>query len=372
MTSRERLLTALRRGRPDRVPVTLYGQSPYNDDWATREPSYAPLLELERELGDSIVFVPMQFPILLGDPNVATGTEVRHSDGTVVRTTRLETPKGPLQTTTRRDPGLMTNWQVEPLIKTDEDIERVLALPDPPAEVDVRRIRELEQRVGERGVLLFSIGDAIGHVVGLFDFEDFVLRCHSDDGPVRALLDKAQTLVLRAIRAIGPHVKEAIFRFWGPEYCGAPLMDPHVFFPRYVIEQDRQATQAVHETGNFSVIHAHGRLRDILDMIAQTGADGLEPLETLPIATADVTLEEVKQRLGSRMCLMGAVQALTLESGTPQQVREEVRQAIRVGGAGGGFIVLPTSGPFMVPLDPRVLANARAMFEAVHEFGWYE
>ena len=372
MTSRERLLMALGGGRADRVPVTIYEHSAFNDDWPNHAESYGPLLELEAEYGDSFVRAPMEdCPIFLGDPNNVSGSEERHSDGTIVNTAEIDTPQGKLRSVTRRDPELMTNWQVEPLIKTDEDIERVLAIPDSPAEVDVQRIRDLAARVGDEGILCFSVGDAVGHVVGLFDFEDFVMRCYTDDGPIRALIDKAQALVLRAIEKFGAQVERAVFRLWGPEYCGAPLMDPHVYFPRYVIEQDRQATRAIHDSGNISIIHCHGKLKDILDMIGEIGADGLEPIETLPMATADVTLQEVKDRLGGKMCLMGAVQAFTLETGTCEDMRQQVREAIEVAAGGGGFILLPTAAPFMVPLDARCLANCEVMYRAAHEFGQY-
>lgn len=369
MTPRERLLTVLRRERPDRVPVTIYGYSQYDDAWYNSEPSYAPLIELETRYGDSFVTAPIDCPVFLGDPNVVHGQEEVHPDGSVVMTTEIDTPKGKLRAVSRRDPGLMTNWQVEPLVKSDEDIDRLLSMPDPPAEVDARRIADLEARVGEGGILCFSVGDALGHVVGLFDFEDFVMRCYTDDGPIRALLDKAQGQVLRAIHTIGPLVKNAAFRLWGPEYAGAPLMDPSVYFARYVVDRDREATGAIHATGNFCVIHCHGRLRDLLDMIADIGADTLEPIETLPMSTADVTLAEVKERIGDRMCLMGAVQSLTLETGTPEDVRREVREAIETAAHDGGFVLLPTSPPFMVPLARRSLENLQAMYRAAHEFG---
>jgi len=369
MTSRERLLTALKGGVPDRVPVTMYEHSLYNDGWATREPSYAPLLELERRYGDSFVRAPIDVPIFLEDPNTVTGLEEKHADGSIVRTTELDTPKGKLRSISRRDPGQMTYWQIEPMIQSDDDIERFLSLPQGPAEVNVARLRELEQRVGDNGILLFSLGDAIGHIVGLFDFEDFVMRAAVDDGPILELLDKAQQQVLRAIRMIGEVVDDACFRLWGPEYCGAPLMNPKVYFPKYVLAQDTEATELIHATGNFSVIHAHGKLKDILDMIAETGADALEPIETLPLTSADVSLTEVKERVGEQMCLMGSIQAVTLECGTPEQMRQQVRESIEAAARGGGFVLLPTAAPFMVPLDPRTLANAEAMYLAAHEFG---
>ena len=78
MTSRERLLTVLRGGRPDRVPVTIYEHSPFSDDWPNREPSYAPLIELEARFGDSFVRAPIDCPVFLGDPNVVRGTIKAH------------------------------------------------------------------------------------------------------------------------------------------------------------------------------------------------------------------------------------------------------------------------------------------------------
>ncbi len=373
MTPRERLTIVLQRGTPDRVPVTLYEFAPYNiEEWFNQEPSYAPLIELERQSGDSFVRAPLDdCPVLLGDPNNVHGSTARHEDGTVVQTTEIDTPKGRLRGVSRRDPGLMTNWQIEPLIKSDEDIERVLSMPDPPCCANEPRLRELERRVGDGGMLLFSLGDALGHVVGLFDFEDFVLRCAADDGPIRALLEKVQVQVLRAIRAYNQVVSGACIRLWGPEYAGAPLMNPRTYFRRYVVEQDKQATAAIHAGGNFSVIHCHGRLRALLDMILETGADALEPIETLPMNTADVTLAEVKNKLAGRICVMGAVQALTLETATPEEMRQDVREAIEVAGPGGGFVLLPTSTPFMIPLQPRCLTNARIMFETAREFGGY-
>jgi hypothetical protein len=373
MSPRQRLLTALRRGMPDRVPVTIYEHSPYNDDWPNRDPSYAPLLELERAYGDSFVFLPTAFPVFWNDDDETRVRTVRTqaADGSVVRDVTIDTPAGPLHSVFRRDPGLMTSWQVEHFIKSDADIARVLSLPDPPLHFDPAAIRAWTRRVGEGGVLCPNPGDAVGRVVGLFDYSDFVLRCRKDDGPIRALLDKAQEQLLRAVRAIGPAFQDAAFRLWGPEYCGAPLMNPRTYFRRYVVERDKALTQAIHDSGNLSVIHCHGMLGGVLDMIVETGADALEPLETLPMPTADVTLAEIKRRVGDRLCLMGAVQARTLETGTPAELRAEVQAALQSGAPGGGFVLLPTSAPFMTPLTPRCLENAGMMYHTAHELGRY-
>ena len=371
MTSRERLLTALRGRQPDRVPVTMYECSPLNDDWFCREPSYAPLVELERAQGDIFVWPPYDVPLLLGGAERHHAERRTEPDGTIFTTTTIDTPKGPLRAVSKREPSLMTHWSIEPFIKDDADVARVLSIPLAPISEQGPALRARAARLGDAGVFLFGIGDAIGHVVGLFDYEAFARRCVKDDGPIRALLEKAQELVLRGIRVLGGTMRDAVFRLWGPEYCGAPLLNPRIYFKRYVVEQDRAATELIHATGNLSIIHCHGRLRALLEMIAATGADGLEPIEMLPLQTADVTLADVKERIGDRLCLLGGMPALTLERGTPDDVRAQVRQSIAEGAAGGGFIFLPTSTPFMVPLTPQCLENARAYYDAVHTYGVY-
>ncbi len=366
LTSRERLLTAIRGGKPDRVPVTIYEVSPFGDEWYHREPSYESLVRLQREYGDSFLWVPIGAPVFQGDPNAMHGRDERRADGSVVRTTTIETPKGEVRGVSRRDAGLMTHWRVEPLVKSDEDIERLLSISDPPVRVSADAIRGAERRAGDRGVLVFSIGDAIGHVVGLFDFEDFVLRCYEDDSLVRELIAKAQRQLCKCAVAIGRVVSDACVRLWGPEYCGAPLMNPDRFFHDYVVEPDKQLTDLIHETGNLSVIHCHGRLAQLLEPILEIGPDGLEPLETLPVTTADVTMAEIKQRIGSRMCLMGGMQAVTLECGSVEQVTQQAEGAVRDGAPGGGFVLLPTSMPVHVPLDEKTVRNYEAMFRVAH------
>jgi len=348
------------------VPVTTYEISPFGQAWYHHEPSYKPLIQLERRYGDSFVWAPTSPVIAPVDPSATHVQDVAEADGTVRHTMVLTTPKGELRSVWQRDPARMTHWRIEPMIKSDEDIARVLSLPDTPPAVDPERIRALQRQAADQAVLLFSIGDAIGHVAGLFDFEEFVMRCYEDDSLVRELLAKVHKQLCEQVKAIGRVVREACFRLWGPEYCGAPLMDPDRFFQEYVVQPDRELTDWIHETGNLSIVHCHGRLRQLLEPILQIGADALEPLETLPMTTADVTMAELKQRLGAHMCLMGGMQAPTLERGTPEQVADQAETAIREGAGDGGFVLLPTAAPVHIPLDEATIRNYEVMFRVAH------
>ena len=180
------------------------------------------------------------------------------------------------------------------------------------------------------------------------------------------MLDRASRYLGDLVDALGAEFQDACFRFWGPEYCGAPLMNPHTHFRDLVVDRVRPLVDRVHASGNLAVLHCHGRLDALLEPILDTGCDVLEPLELLPVSTADVTLAEVRRRVGDRMCLAGGMQAIDLDTGTPALVRQRVGRIVEEAGM-TGVIVLPTSTPLQVPLPPAIAANYEAMFEAAAE-----
>jgi hypothetical protein len=64
---------------------------------------------------------------------------------------------------------------------------------------------------------------------------------------------------------------------------------------------------------------------DVLDDIVATGADGLNPIETV----AGMSLKEVRQRY-PRLFLAGGIDmSQLLSNGTPEEVKEVCRQAIQ-------------------------------------------
>jgi len=374
MTSRERLLAALRRRPVDRLPVSLYEFHPFGGCWAADEPSYRPLLDAQSRCGDAFVFAPADAN-LFGDPWSAGAGGGRgdgekpvsvtvDAAGRTVRT--IATPRGPLTSVTRRDPGIVTTWTLKHFIETREDAERFLSIPYAFRAPDVAALQALEAAVGARGVLVFSIGDPLGNVVGLCEYAFFVETAAADPGIVEAMRDLASRYLGDLLDALGPAFRDACFRFWGPEYCGAPLMDPRRHFRRRVVDRLAPLVGKVHDAGNLAVLHCHGRLDAILEMIAETGCDALEPLEVLPVKTADVTLADVRRRVGDRMCLAGGMQAVDLDTGTPELVRSRVRRIVDEAGT-TGVIVLPTSTPLPVPLPPAIAANYDAKFEAAAE-----
>jgi uroporphyrinogen decarboxylase len=81
-----------------------------------------------------------------------------------------------------------------------------------------------------------------------------------------------------------------------------------------------------------------------------------------------LTMEKVKHLVGDKVCLAGNIDcAHLLPHGTPEQVREAVRQAIADAASGGGYI-LTSSNSIHSSCKPE---NFVAMVEAAREFGQY-
>jgi uroporphyrinogen decarboxylase len=102
----------------------------------------------------------------------------------------------------------------------------------------------------------------------------------------------------------------------------------------------------------------------LLDDIREAGVDTI-----IGVDPAQWDLEVARQKLGGHVCLWGGVNGhLTVEMGTPERVRAEVKRAIQVLGAGGGFILSPVDN--IREYTPTAQANIAALIdEWVHITG---
>jgi uroporphyrinogen decarboxylase len=143
----------------------------------------------------------------------------------------------------------------------------------------------------------------------------------------------------------------------------APLISPR-HFAEFVNPYNRKLVERAKELGLKVVRHSDGNLWRLLDILLETGYDGLNPLE--PHAAMD--LRKVKEYCGDRICLLGNIDCLELlPHGTPDQVDAAVRQAIEDASAGGGLIIC-SSNSLHPGVDPE---NCIAMFEATKKYGVY-
>ncbi|MCS7222083.1 MAG: uroporphyrinogen decarboxylase family protein [Anaerolineae bacterium] len=113
-------------------------------------------------------------------------------------------------------------------------------------------------------------------------------------------------------------------------------------------------------------IHSCGSVAALIPDFIEAGFDILNPVQT---SAADMDPQWLKERFGDRIVFWGGGvdTQRTLPFGTPEQVRAEVRERIRIFGRGGGFVFNTIHN-----VQARVpVQNLLALYEAVREYGQY-
>ena len=112
------------------------------------------------------------------------------------------------------------------------------------------------------------------------------------------------------------------------------------------------------------IYHSDGNLMEIMDDLLDIGIDGLNPIEPL----AGMELGVLRRRYGKNLILVGGIDcSQLLPLGTPEHIREGVKEAMRVAAPGGGFFIGSSSE--IVPATP--VENILAFYAACQEFGKY-
>ena len=107
--------------------------------------------------------------------------------------------------------------------------------------------------------------------------------------------------------------------------------------------------------------HSEGSIEPIIDDLIEIGVNALNPLQP-----EHMDARQVRERYGSRLALWGTVGSQTLFShGTPQQIENEVR--LRVETLGRAGLILCPAYDIDEPDIPR--ENIAAFLDAVHRYG---
>lgn len=111
--------------------------------------------------------------------------------------------------------------------------------------------------------------------------------------------------------------------------------------------------------------HTCGSIKPIIGDMIECGLDILNPLQP---DVKDMDRPELKRLFGDRLTFHGSISIQrTVPFGTPEDIRNEVKERFETLGAGGGFIFCTAHN---LQADTPV-ENVLALFEAYREFGRY-
>jgi len=125
--------------------------------------------------------------------------------------------------------------------------------------------------------------------------------------------------------------------------------------------------QWVHQHTNYKIfLHSCGSIYNYIETLIDAGIDILNPVQT---SAANMEPRRLKEKFGGRIVFWGGGcdTQRTLPFGTPEEVREHVKERIEIFAPGGGFVFTQVHN-VQANTPPE---NIVAMLEAANEFGKY-
>ena len=355
MTSRERLLAAIRREEVDRVPCVIS----FNPLYPSQRTSWNFPWSQEASIEERTAYQVEQLGL---DQVVAMGVEVCCPDEGVTSRVWIgdgllhkvwDTPAGRMHASVKynelwahgEDIPLMSDFNVghfvEPWIQTEQDLEclrHVLRWDESGRTQEAARsyydrMRRLADRYG-LAVLAMS-GEGMTGAMKMMGAEPLCAMVVEDPALVEAFLDLEHETNVKTIDLLGRWGVDIVLRngfYETADFYGPAMLE------RFVGPRLRREASAARAAGLLSSYTIHTGLMPILDYLAGLTVDSLFGID---IAFHDLPLERVRDRLGDgKSFWIGPSSTFHLWSG-PQATREAVRRVFEVFAERPGFILSP-------------------------------
>lgn len=380
-TSRTRIAAAMRRERPDRVPVMcqpalgfVLRQLPELDPidvWHNHDGALARgFCAVSQRFGFDGVLIPAVGAAPLDERTVAR-IDRANPEGPVVYF-----KNGDSCVYCRNDLPRYTHAVPPEREITDLDPAAVaerLAYHPPSTRLRMWIAPDAAGRVAELRQARAFVGPDVSVHGALYSPEDYLIDLMGADGAMIALLtepEKCRELLQRFARAVAGHAREQIAAGADALNVSAPWSGQNFMSPamyRDLIAPAQAVLVAAARAGGVpSYCHTCGAIGDRLETIIDTGFDGIECLDPPPLG--NVELADAVRRIGHRAFIKGNIDPVhTLLKGTPDQVRADVIRRIEIGMQAPGFIL--STACAIAPDTPA--GNVMLLRELVERYGRY-
>ncbi len=221
-------------------------------------------------------------------------------------------------------------------IKTAERFEHsAIFIHDNPGtpEECLKIVDAIREKSGDK-YFLMRHGDATFSIPDGIAMYDFSYRIADEPEKLHAEAAKMVDDAVQRAEAMAKHGGLDGFALCA-DYClnTGPFLSPRLF-SEFVTPYLAKLIKAYRDMGFYVIKHTDGNIMPIIDQLVQTQPHALHSID--PQAGVDIAY--VKKTYGDQICIIGNVNCGLLDTGTEEQVTDNVRYALRSGMPGGGYI----------------------------------
>lgn len=407
MTAKQRILTALERGRPDTIPVSPFivmrfayrmtgrkdwrgffqthkkiGTTPFNmkipiNFDVNLKPGWSKSIDkmvgseksrVDQMQGKAPFWGDISGP-LYDDPEAEERWQeetkrIDRSHKTSVTTMHIGTPRGRL--VSQKQEGFIPEDPLVPkitdyLVKERKDYEIYLAYLEEWVNSATPRVRQLDEAVeelGEDGVFTVWVYNIFSDLAqGGREMQELFLDLYDEPQLMREVWQTFRRLKEKEIQAFNESKAEVLIYDQG--WTSQDLISPK-FFEQWLLPDLMWAAENIRED-KYLGFYQSGKVTDLLPMMVEAGPAFIETFD--PIGD-NISLGEAKKRYGDRVCLMGNFNSFLLAQGDQEDARRETVRCIEEGAGSGGYI-LGTAGE--VPVDAKI-ENLNIMVDVTRRY----
>jgi hypothetical protein len=226
----------------------------------------------------------------------------------------------------------------------------------------IRYVRERAPDISVHG----EVFSPFSQWLELLDHGRALMALIEDPGKVLACLDRLADGAAALGRGQADAGVDAVLV--SSAFAGAGFISPRQY-RTFVLPCERKVIAGIKAAHPNLPVYTHtcGAIGDRLELMEETGTDGVDTLDPPPLGTVD--LADAKRRFGDRLFIKGNLDPVrTLLEGTEADCYDAARHRIDVAKAGGGYIL--SSACSVAPHTPP--GNILQLRRAAEEFGRYD
>jgi uroporphyrinogen-III decarboxylase len=228
-------------------------------------------------------------------------------------------------------PGYLWNTYHIQELPDKKDRGPLIEIPD----YFLNMLKLVKAKAGPEISIHAEVFSPLTHFMELFGYQEALIGLVTDKAKSHAFLDRLSQIAIAWAQALTKEGVDAILI--SSAFAGAPFLSRKLY-EEFVVPYEYRVTSVVKTTGTPVYTHTCGKIGDRLDLMLETGTQGIDTLDPPPLGNGDLAV--AKRDFGQQFFFKGNMNSVALlDYKTEAEVIAEATSRIEIGKLGAGYIL---------------------------------